>query len=404
MRKVLLLLLVFGIALGNVANAQSYTESILYTFPTPPVNGMWPWAGLAMDSSNNLYGVTYAGGLGSQSICSGGCGAVFKFDSHGKLTVLHVFHGFDGENVQVSPTLDAVGNLYGVSSTGTGPAQNGTVFKVTAAGNFSVIHRFQGSDGAFPNGPLLIDHSGNLYGTTNRGGLYGYGNVFKMTPSGIETVLYDFMGGADGGTPGGNLLRDGQGNLYGTAAVGGAAFGNSGFGVIFKLTPAGTESVLYTFCATAGCMDGKYPESLVRVASGNFYGTTTEGGTANQGTVFGINSAGAEIMLYNFCSAGITSNCPDGSIPVGPILSLNGNLYGTTESGGLGTDYFSDPGVIFEMSPAGVETLLYSFPASYAMGGNSESGVIADSAGNLYGTFYTGGSTGGGGIFKLTKN
>jgi uncharacterized repeat protein (TIGR03803 family) len=404
MRTVLSFLVVFGIALGNVANAQSYTESILYTFPTPPVNGMWPWAGLAMDSSNNLYGVTYAGGLGSQSVCSGGCGVIFKLDPHANLSVLHVFRGFDGENPQSSPTLDASGNLYGVASTGTGPAQNGTVFKVTAAGTFSVIHRFQGPDGAFPNGPLLIDRSGNLYGVTNRDGLYGYGNVFKMTPSGAETVLYNFTGGDDGGAPTGNLLLDGVGNLYGTAAVGGTGFGSGGFGVVFKLTPSGTESVLYTFCASTGCTDGKYPGSLVRAASGDFYGTTTEGGTTGQGTVFGIDSAGDEIMLYSFCSAGTTSNCPDGSIPVGPLLALGGNLYGTTESGGLGTNYFNDPGVIFEMSPAGVQTLLYSFPSSYAMGGNPESGVIADSAGNLYGTFYTGGSTGGGGIFKMTKN
>jgi uncharacterized repeat protein (TIGR03803 family) len=404
MRSILSFLLVMGIALGNVANAQSYTESILYTFPTPPVNGMWPWGGLAMDSSNNLYGVTYAGGLGSQSICSGGCGAIFKLDTHGTLTVLHVFRGIDGENVQISPSLDAAGNLYGVASTGTGPAENGTVFKVTASGTFSVIHRFQGTDGAYPDSPLLIDGSGNLYGTTSRGGLYGYGNVFEMTPSGTETVLYSFTGGADGGAPDSNLLRDGVGNLYGTAAVGGAAAGYSGFGVVFKLTPSGTESVLYAFCTSSGCTDGKYPGSLVRAASGDFYGTTTEGGTTGQGTVFGINAAGDEIMLYDFCSAGTASNCPDGSIPVGPALALGGNVYGTTESGGLGSDYFSDPGVIFEISPAGVETLLYSFPSSYALGGNPESGVIADSEGNLYGTFYTGGSTGGGGIFKLTKN
>lgn len=160
MRTVLSVLVVFGIALGNVSSAQSYTESIVYTFPTPPVNGMWPWAGLAMDASNNLYGVTYAGGLGSQSACSGGCGVIFKLDAHGNLSVLHVFRGFDGENAQSSPTLDASGNLYGVASTGTGPAQNGTVFKVTTDGTFSVIHRFQGSDGGYPNGPLLIDHSG----------------------------------------------------------------------------------------------------------------------------------------------------------------------------------------------------------------------------------------------------
>src|SRR5262249_11063702 len=134
MRNFLFFLLVFGIALANVANAQSYTESILYTFPTPPVNGMWPWAGLSMDASNNLYGVTYAGGVGSQRFCSGGCGAIFKFDTQGNLTVLHIFRGSDGENVQNSPTLDAAGNLYGVSSVGTGSAQNGTVFKVSTGG------------------------------------------------------------------------------------------------------------------------------------------------------------------------------------------------------------------------------------------------------------------------------
>src|SRR5262249_52304411 len=161
------------------------------------------------------------------------------------------------------------------------------------------------------------------------------------------------------------------------AAIGGSAPGGDGFGVVFKLTPGGTESVLYTFCATAGCTDGKYPESLVRAASGDFYGTTFAGGSESHGTVFRLTPAGSEIVLYSFCPAGTSSNCPDGALPVGPILALGGNLYGTTQEGGLGTDYFEDPGVIYQMSPAGVETLLYSFPASYSLGGNAENGVVA---------------------------
>jgi uncharacterized repeat protein (TIGR03803 family) len=405
MRSVLVLLVGLGVALGNVASAQSYTESVLYNFPVPPVNGMWPWAGLTIDAAGNLYGATYAGGIRAGK-CGGGCGVLFKLDPQGNLTVLHEFRVNDGENVQVNPTLDAAGNLYGVASTGLKASQDGTVFKVAADGTFTIVHRFHGMDGSYPYSPILIDSAGNLYGTTNLGGAYGYGVVYTISTAGTESVLYNFTGGADGGAPNGNLLRDGAGNLYGTATLGGAAAGGSGFGTIFKLTPSGTESVLYTFCGTPGCTDGKYPDSIVRTASGDFFGTTTEGGTGGQGTVFGINPAGEEIMLYSFCSAGTSSNCGDGSTPTGPLFALDGNLYGTTESGGLGTDYFVDPGVIYEMSQSGAETLLYSFPFpnTYALGGNPESGVVSDGAGNLYGTFYSGGPMGGGGIFKLTKN
>jgi uncharacterized repeat protein (TIGR03803 family) len=206
-------------------------ETVLYDFTGGMDGGNPQYGSLRRDATGNLYGTTYTGGSFS---CGGsdGCGTVFKLDL-GKETVFHNFAGGDGANPYAGVIRDAAGNLYGTTAFG-GPAQNGTVFKLDAGGRETILYGFTGgTDGAFPYGGLVRDAVGNLYGTTNVGGASGWGVVFKVDANGTETVLYSFTGGADGGLPFGNLIRDGAGNLYGTTNVGGA----SNFGVVFKLKP-----------------------------------------------------------------------------------------------------------------------------------------------------------------------
>jgi len=254
-----------------------------------------------------------------------------------------------------------------------------------------VLHKFNGADGMFPEGPLAEDAAGNLYGAVPVG--VGNGAVYKMDKSGEETVLYTFSGGSDGGIPEGGVIIDSAGNLYGTTMDGGAGFGNSGYGVVFKVDPAGNETVLHAF--TSGS-DGANPASaLLLDAKGNLYGVTENGGSSECGgtgcgTAFELSpeSGGGwtENVLYAFCSV---AGCADGEEPLaGPlVIDSAGNLYGTTYFGGT-----ADDGVVFELDAAGKETILHSFTGG-SDGANPRAGVIMDSEGNLYGTAEEGGGT-----------
>ena len=239
-----------------------------------------------------------------------------------------------------------------------------------------------GADGAWPNEGVIRDSAGNLYGTTSQGGTAGWGVVYKLDTAGHETVLYTFTGGADGGWPYVGVMRDPAGNLYGTATYGGTA----GAGVVFKLDTAGQEAVLYSF---TGGADGRNPYGgVIRDSAGNLYGTTVEGGTANSGVVYKLDTTGHETVLYSFTGG------PDGGGPSGVIRDSAGNLYGTASGGTAGQ------GVVYELDTAGQETVLHSFTGG-ADGYYPNGGVIRDSAGNLYGTTSNGGQTGGGVVFKL---
>jgi uncharacterized repeat protein (TIGR03803 family) len=226
-----------------------------------------------------------------------------------------------------------------------------------------------------------------LYGTTEFGGGYSgvsspYGTVFKVAPSGSEAVIYSFAGGDDGWYPVSGLVRDQQGNLYGTTAAGGVlacfeGFGGEGCGTVFEIAANGQETVLYRFTGTS---DGAEPlAGLVRDSQGNLYGTTN-GGNGGAATVFSVDSAGQETVLYEF--AGVPG-APD----AGLLRDAQGDLYGTTA-----------PGSIFKLSAAGKGALLYSFPPPALI----ESGLIEDSQGNLYGANGEGGTYGYGAVFKLT--
>ena len=296
------------------------TESVLYSFGTG-LDGQAPYAGLIMDVSGNLYGTTPSGG-------TNGVGTVFKINPAGTESVLYSFGtGSDGQNPNAGLIMDLSGNLYGTTYNGgtNGTTSYGTVFKITAAGAESVLHSFgTGSDGMAPAAGLFMDGSGNLYGTTVNGGTHGYGTVFTITAAGSESVLYSFgTASGDGQYPHAGLIMDGSGNLYGTTPSGGTI----GVGTVFKITPTGTESLLHSFGTGS---DGQAPSAgLIMDLSGNLYGTTSVGGTNGFGTVFKISAAGTESVLYSFATG------LDGRNPVaGLIMDVSGNLYGTTELGG----------------------------------------------------------------------
>jgi uncharacterized repeat protein (TIGR03803 family) len=293
---------------------------------------------------------------------------------------------------------DGAGNFYGTTSGG-GPIGVGTVFKLDATGTETVLFNFTaGADGSKPFGTLVRDAAGNLYGTTYEGGgtgcaSFGCGTVFKLDPSGHETLLYRFTGGADGRNPYAGLVRDPAGNLYGTTYYGGSSNNCSqGCGTVFKLDTTGAETVLHSF---TGAPDGNWPLArLIRDAAGNLYGTTHQGGASEWGTVFKLDATGAETVLYSF-TGGADGGEPDAEL----ILDAAGNLYGTTRYGG-GGGCPAGCGTVFKLDTTGTETVLHSFQGN-PEGGSPVAGLIRDAAGNLYGTTLYGGAVGKGTVFKL---
>jgi len=276
--------------------------------------------------------------------------------------------------------LPGKGLFYGVTELG-GADGYGTVFAVQGGGFETVIHSFTGgSDGGYPHACLIADAEGNLYGTTERGGAYGRGVVFELTPAGTETVLYSFAGGSDGAYPVASLVIDASGNIYGTTEAGGA----SGLGVVFEIASGGGESVLHSF----GGRDGAVPlAGLVLDAGGNLYGTTEEGGEFESGTVFELAPGGSETVLHSFAGQS------DGAFPyAGLIMDKAGNLYGTTSSGGV-----NNVGTVFKLAGKNKETVLHAFGGS---DGARPVSAVMEKAGYLYGTTKLGGANDEGAVYK----
>ncbi len=288
------------------------------------------------------------------------------------------------------------GNFYGVSYKG-GANGMGTIFKTTPTGSETVLYSFGGTpnDGTQPTG-IVQGSDGNLYGTTATGGANGTtscanatstcypgdGTAFMVNLAGIETVLYSFgSSSSDGINPNGGLIQASDGNLYGITRGGGA----NGNGSVFKISTVGSEVVLYSF-GTNGSTDSKTPNAgLIQSSSGNLYGTTIAGGLYSSGTVFQITTAGVESVLYSF---GV--NVYDGTSPYANIIQgSDGNFYGTTLNGGA-----SGAGTVFKLTPAGSESILYSFGRSTTDGTLPYSPVVQGSDGNFYGTTYSGGANG----------
>jgi uncharacterized repeat protein (TIGR03803 family) len=393
-----LLVALFAIlTLGYTAHAQTFKSLLSFN----GTNGADPfYLYLVQGTDGNLYGTTYTD-------AANGNGSVFKITPGGKLTTIYSFCAqpscADGANPETGLVLAPNGKFYGTTSSG-GLDLGGTIFEITPGGTLTTLFTFCNAsgcqNGAFPEAGLLLASNGNFYGTTTGGG-DGGGTIFEITPAGKFTLLHTFNG--DGVSPrNGTLVQGANGNLYGTTTYGGAnCVDNGGCGTIFEITLGGKFTSLYSFCAQTGCPDGSNPlAGLVLASDGNFYGTTNLGGNSGIGTVFQMTPAGQLTTLYTFVCTD-QNGCPDGDGPEGLIQASDGNLYGTTAAGG-GLD---GGGTIFQITTAGTLTTLYYFCSvggGNCLDGNGPlGGLLQDTSGVLYGTTYGGGSSADGTLFSL---
>ncbi len=295
--------------------------------------------------------------------------------------------GVDGAN-PISGLTEINGTFYGTTYGGGTSGGWGTVFKVSPDGAEHVIYKFKAnSDGAHPYAGLT-GVNGTLYGTTYQGGAGGNGTVFKVSTSGVERVLYSFKGGNDGVYPYGRLIADG-GQLYGTTYTGGGGYG---WGIVFRVSLSGAETVIYRFKANDdGTHDGAHPYAGLVVYNGVLYGTTQQGGTKGNGTVYKVSPGGSEHVVYSFKGA------PDGQYPYAKLLAYNGALYGTTYQGGIGYGW----GIVFKVTPGGTETILHKFKAN-ADGAHPQYAGLTNVGGLLYGTTYQGGTPKNGTVYSVT--
>jgi len=381
---------------------QAQTFTTVATFSGS--NGSQPLGTLVQGKDGNFYGTTQQGG---DLACGApyGCGAVIKMTPSGTLTVLHSFESTDGLHPEAGLVQGSDGNFYGTTIAGgpnSCPAVCGTIFKITPGGTLTTLYYFCSqancADGNQPESALVQGSDGSFYGTTSRGGDMscspgiGCGTIFMITPTGSLTVLHTFTG-SDGAAPGAPLFLASDGNFYGTTFSQGA--NNAAGGTVFKMTPDGSFTTLYSFCAQANCVDGSAPlAGLVEGGDGSLYGTTSNGGNPDCappvgcGTVFKIATSGNLSTLYIFCTQ---TNCSDGSNPFAALVpGSDGNFYGTTTTGGnTGCNYGC--GTAFSISPAGKLTTLHAFAGSD--GSVPQAGLVQASDGTFYGTTKYGGSS-----------
>ena len=310
------------------------------------------------------------------------------------LTTLAPSTPASGELFGSSLVQGSDGNFYGTAADGgLNTDSRGTVFRITAAGVVTNLHSFSGPDGLFPGAGLVQGTDGNFYGTTTQGGTTyvdsnstGNGTVFRITPAGVLTTLHSFTGyPGDGQDPAGTLIQGSDGNFYGTTKGGGSVGG----GTVFQMTPAGVVMVLYSL---GNGYDGAEPDAgVIQASDGNFYGTTRLGGHG-AGTVFQLTPAGGYTTLYSFPALGTTA----GADPVASLVQgSDGNFYGTTETTGA-----NGAGTVFQLTPAGVFTSLYSFTENNQI---LDGALIQAKDGNFYGTTYYGGANSAGEVFQLTS-
>ena len=357
-----------ALAVTAIAPAQTATETVLHSFGNFP-NGANPYGTLTIDSAGDLYGTTYQGGASN-------AGAVFEREASGTYKVLYSFTGGnDGGNPYAGVVLNSAGNLYGTTYNG-GASGKGVVYQVSPAGQETVLYSFTGgNDGGNPYAGVTLDAAGNLFGTTYYGGTANVGVVYKVSPAGQETVLYSFSDSVTGNAyyggyyPYAGLTLDGAGNFYGTTYMG----GSGQEGVVYKLSPSGQESVLHSFLSGSG---GASHAGLILDAAGNLYGTASS-------VVYEISAAG-QYTAPLYLAIGTTGGTTD----AGVAMDASGNLYGTTNPTSSGNNR-APYGVVYKVNTANHLTVLYTFPgpaktgASIATGNNP--GVVLDAAGNVYG-------------------
>jgi uncharacterized repeat protein (TIGR03803 family) len=380
-----------ALSLGQTANLTT-----LYGFCSQAncADGAAPWAGLIQASDGNFYGTTQYGGDLNACTLSGtavGCGTAFRLTPAGVLTTLHSFNGADGSNPYSNLIQGSDGNFYGTAifggnlsdCTNNAAPGCGVVFKITPSGKMTTLYEFTGgSDGANPYSGLVQGSDGSLYGTTQANGTFGLccGTIFKITTSGVLTTIYRFDGSTDGDLPSFPLLEGSDGNFYGTTDNG----GTDGYGTAFQLTPAGGYSVIGTFSY------GLHPSGLVEYWDDSYYGTTYSGGQYGFGTFFTV-AADQLTTLYSF-----TDDAYGGFPASGVFPASDGNFYGTTTN---------DDGTIFKLTPfLSKLTTLYTFTDG-TDGGYPQASLIQGSDGALYGTTVDyGPGDGGGTVYRLATS
>lgn len=382
--------------LGSHPNLFGQTERVLYTF-TGGNDGSRPFGSLVADSAGSLYGATAEGGTGSG-------GVVFKLTRSGGgwvETVLHDFAGGSDGFEPLSPlVLDAAGNVYGATAYG-GTAAGGTIFEISPSGDGwteTVLFSLGESGATDPIAGLAADAAGNLFGTTSTSST-GFGAVFELSPSTgggwSFSILHIFAGSKDGAYPYGTVILDPSGNLYGTTELGGLDWGT-----VYEITRTSSgwnHSVIYGFRAGK---DGEAPfGNLTFSPTGHLYGTTIEGGTAGQGTAFELTPSPSgkwsERVIHSFGTYVGDSLGPAGSL----VMDGRGNLYGATAWGGA----FNN-GAVFELRPTGTnwhEKLLYSFLRPSEGDAREIDNVILDSVGDLYGVATSIGAKSSGIVFEV---
>jgi uncharacterized repeat protein (TIGR03803 family) len=403
---------------------------VLHQF-TSSTDGSNPRSSLIFDKAGNLYGTTVGGGLN-------GGGMVFELSPDGNgnwtETILYNFQNPfggapDGEAPVAGLTIDAQGNLYGTTQLG-GITNNycqsgcGVAFELSPGSsgwNYQVIYSFSGMpDGAFPSSDVIMDAEGNLYGVTSGGGstydicVYGLfpgcGTVFELVKANgwKDQILHSFAYSLTDGTyPSGKLLFDSQGNLYGTTTAGGDGAYGWYHGTAFEMKPSNgiwTEHVIYNFCSQVDCDDGSGPGAgLIKIGSQLYVTAVSGGGNGYYGGVFELKESGGEWLESSYLF-----DISDGAEPWAPVLYRDGALYGVTEQGGIQngacTLYQMGNGVVFKISILGetmTEKVLYEFTGG-SDGCGPVGGLVADAAGNLYGTAWGNGSANGGTVFEVS--
>jgi uncharacterized repeat protein (TIGR03803 family) len=409
----------FGTVLA--VRAAAADEQIIYNFSGSP-DGSSPLFNLMQDGAGNLYGITFSGGVYGPDYT----GTAFQLSQQNGVWRDSVLHSFGGPGDTSEPNgtliMDKAGNLYGVADYGNGGRIGDSVYELSpdGQGNWTetILKTWEGQPA--PIGSLALDAAGNLYGVNQYGGgthcQFGCGVVFELSPpvgnakkrksKWTYTILYRFQGPkyGDGAYPNGSLIFDAAGNLYGTTQYGGAYGKGKWNGNVFELSPGlngWTEKILYSFGGYAA--DAAFPNAgLIFDEAGNLYGTTFSGGSYEWGTAFELspkNGSWTESVIYSFLGLG------DGGGPWAPVTLHNGNLYGTTFYGGNQPDGNGD-GVVFELTPAGgswTENVLYTFAGPPDDGSiQRNTGVMFDSSGNLYG-LARGGANGYGFVYEIPQ-